>query len=86
MTTNSMKKCNRCNKMKNDLELCGGDLCQACEVQNAVVLTKIQYTELQDHLQELWAAHKRRTNEVVELKLQYLNSGVSLIYHRWPPV
>jgi len=82
MPPNSMKKCNRCNKTKNDLELCGSDLCQACEVQNAVELSKIQYTELQDHPQELWAAHKQLTNEVVELKLQSLNSGVSLIYHR----
>jgi len=43
MPQNTERKCERCNKLKNDLELCSDDLlCRACEVQNAVELTKIK--------------------------------------------
>ena len=43
MPQNAKRKCDRCNKLKNDLELCGDDLlCRSCEVQNAVELTKIK--------------------------------------------
>jgi len=51
------------------LELCGDDLlCRSCEVQNAAALSKVEYAKLQDQLQQLWAAHKQLTNEVMELK------------------
>ena len=43
MPQHGKKKCDRCNKLKNDLELCGDDLlCRSCEVQNAVELIKIK--------------------------------------------
>ena len=35
-------KCDRCNKVKANVELCGDDmLCRACEVQNAAELAKL---------------------------------------------
>jgi len=43
MPGNKKEKCDRCNKLKLDLELCGDDrLCRRCEVDNAVEFTKIQ--------------------------------------------
>ena len=43
MPANRKGKCDRCNKQRNDLELCSDDLlCRPCEIENAVELTKIQ--------------------------------------------
>lgn len=41
MPANRKGKCDRCNKQRTDLELCGDDLlCRPCEIKNAVELTK----------------------------------------------
>ena len=46
MPSNNKRKCQRCNRVKSDLELCGDHLlCRSCEVENAVELTKIQYSQ-----------------------------------------
>ena len=43
MPQNTNRKCDRCNKLKNYLELCGDNLlCRSCEVQNAVELSNIK--------------------------------------------
>ena len=46
MPSNNKRKCHRCNRVKSDLELCGDHLlCRSCEVENAVELTKIEYSQ-----------------------------------------
>jgi len=45
MPSNRRGKCDRCNKFKNDLELCGDDcLCRNCEVENAAALAKMKFS------------------------------------------
>ena len=47
MPANRRGKCDRCNKVKNDLELCGDDcLCRNCEVQNAADLVKLKFSNI----------------------------------------
>lgn len=44
MPPSNKKKCDRCYKLKSDIELCGDDLlCRSCEVQNATQLTKTKF-------------------------------------------
>jgi len=66
MPQNTKRKCDRCNKLKNDLELCGDDLlCRACEVQNAVELAKIKFhRDIQNDASVGDATHSTSTDDV----------------------